>query len=40
MRADVALVGWEGDYALGEVADGVVGGHGGEAWYIGFGVRV
>ena len=24
VRADVALVGWEGGYALGEVADGVV----------------
>ena len=24
MRADVPLVGWEGGYALGEVADGVV----------------
>ena len=23
MRADVPLVGWEGGYALGEVADGV-----------------
>ena len=32
VRADVALVGWEGGYALGEVADDVVGGHGGEAW--------
>ena len=29
VRADVSLVGWEGGYALGEVADGVV---------IGFGV--
>lgn len=24
VRADVPLVGWEGGYALGEVADGVV----------------
>lgn len=29
MRADVPLVGWEGGYALGEVADGVVMGFGG-----------
>jgi hypothetical protein len=29
VRADVPLVGWEGGYALGEVADGVVMGFGG-----------
>ena len=30
VRADVPLVGWEGGYALGEVADGMVMGFGGD----------